>query len=80
MKLTVITTHQLYFTILTVSSEITPKSEELYSVCWFVRSAMPSVAPYCVRGGVRVVSGARGLRVAGSFVQQVRDQGIFDDS
>jgi hypothetical protein len=56
MKITVITTYQLYFTVLTVSSEITPKSEELYSVCQFLRSALPCVALYCARGGVKVVS------------------------
>ncbi len=32
----------------------------------FLFSALPSVAPYCVLGGVRVVSGDRGLEVAES--------------
>ena len=35
-------------------------------------SALPSVAPYCVPGGVRVVSKVRGLRVAGSFALNAR--------
>jgi hypothetical protein len=32
----------------------------------FLYSALPSVAPYCVPGGVKVVSEVRGLHVAGS--------------
>jgi hypothetical protein len=30
-------------------------------------SGLLCVAPYCVRSGVKVVSGVRGLRVVGSF-------------
>jgi hypothetical protein len=33
----------------------------------FLFPALPCVAPYCVPGGVRVVSGGDGLRVASSF-------------
>ena len=33
--------------------------------------ALLSVAPYCARGGIRVVSGGRGLRVARSFANQM---------
>ncbi len=33
----------------------------------FLFSALPCVAPYCARGGIRVVSGVRELRVAASL-------------
>ena len=33
----------------------------------FLFSALPRVAPYCVPGGVKVVSGVRGSRVADSL-------------
>ena len=33
----------------------------------FFFSGLHSVAPYCVPGGIRVVSGLRGPRVAGNF-------------
>src|SRR5215208_5582986 len=36
--------------------------------CGFLLPGLPCVALYCVPGGVRVVSGVRVLRVAGSFV------------
>jgi hypothetical protein len=34
---------------------------------WFPFPALLRVAPYCVRGGIRVVSGSDEFRVAGSF-------------
>jgi hypothetical protein len=39
---------------------------------WFLCSASPCVAPYCVPGGVRAVSGVRGLRVTCSSVLDTR--------
>jgi hypothetical protein len=36
--------------------------------------ALLSVAPYCVRGSIRVVSGGDGLRVVGSSSNHIRDQ------
>ena len=38
----------------------------------FLFSALPCVALYCVRGGVKVVSGVHGSRVAGSFALDTR--------
>ena len=35
--------------------------------------ALLLVAPYCVPGGVRVVSGGRGSGIAGSLVNQIRN-------
>jgi hypothetical protein len=37
-------------------------------------SGLPSVALYCVRGGVKVVSGVRGLRAAGSRATEICGQ------
>ena len=37
----------------------------------FLFPDLQSVAPYCVPGGIRVVSGERGLRDAGSFANQM---------
>jgi len=38
----------------------------------FLFSGLLRVAPYCVPGGVRVVSGVRALPVAGFFVSHMR--------
>jgi hypothetical protein len=40
---------------------------DAYFLRGFPFSGLPHVAPYCVRGGVRVVSEVLGLHVAGSF-------------
>jgi hypothetical protein len=37
------------------------------SLSWFLFPSLPSVVPYYVPGGVRVVSNDRGLRVADPF-------------
>jgi hypothetical protein len=38
----------------------------------FPFSALPCVAPYCVPGGVKVVSGGRGSRIIGAFALNMR--------
>ena|SRR5215207_4955563 len=37
----------------------------------FITSALHYVAPHCARGGIRAVSKGRGLRIAGSFANQM---------